>query len=160
MTAQTAITADDLGEAVGKIAAFAALSLHESFPHLSLDSLVETFTRDSATTMIAARFLAALDDGKPPGEAAGAVGADLIRAWADARNEARAQLDQQTATPDPVTGCPGPSRAHCAYCGSHSTRPDQLLPRGDTYCCGVPVCRGDRGDCVADLDGYEKSFTA
>ncbi|MFF4726365.1 hypothetical protein ACFY3M_13640 [Streptomyces mirabilis] len=91
------LTAEQLGEAVGRIAGFAALSLHESFPHLSLDGLVETFTRDSATTMIATRFLAQLDDGKTPGEAAGAAGTALIRAWAEARNAARAQLDAATA---------------------------------------------------------------
>ncbi|MET8609773.1 hypothetical protein [Streptomyces misionensis] len=90
-------TADQLGEAVGKIAALAALSLHESFPHLNLDGLVETFIRDSATTMIAARYLAGLDEGKTPAEAAGAAGTALIRAWADARNAARAQLDAATA---------------------------------------------------------------
>jgi hypothetical protein len=66
------------------------------------------------------------------------------------------------ATPalPPAEGCPGPARAHCAYCGSHSTSPANLLGNGDTYCCGAPVCRGDRGDCVADLDAHEKSFTA
>jgi hypothetical protein len=92
------LTAQQLGEAVGRIAGIAALSLHESFPHLDLDGLVETFTRDSATTMIAARFVAGLDDGKTPGEAAGAAGTALIRAWADARLAARAELDAQTAT--------------------------------------------------------------
>ncbi|PWI16002.1 hypothetical protein DI272_18900 [Streptomyces sp. Act143] len=91
MTAQTqpAITADDLGEAVGKIAAFAALSLHESFPHLDLDELVETFTRECATDFLSRRFLAGLDEGKSPGQAAGAAGSELIRRWADARNAAR-----------------------------------------------------------------------
>lgn len=62
------------------------------------------------------------------------------------------------AAPAPVRGCPGPARAHCAYCGSHSTRPADLLSNGDTYCCSAPVCRGDRGDCVAELDAHEKSF--
>ncbi|MDQ1018881.1 hypothetical protein [Streptomyces afghaniensis] len=92
MTAQLqpAITADNLGEAVGKIAAFAALSLHESFPQLDLDQLVETFTRPSATDFLARRFLAGLDGGKTPGEAAGDAGSALMRAWADARNTARA----------------------------------------------------------------------
>lgn len=58
------------------------------------------------------------------------------------------------AQPEPVAGCPGPARPHCAFCGSHSTRPADLLSNGDTYCCGVPVCRGDRGDCVAAEDIY------
>ncbi|GGQ49884.1 hypothetical protein GCM10010250_21840 [Streptomyces althioticus] len=95
MTAQTApvIPADDLGEAVGKIAAFAALSLHESYPRLDLDELVETFTRPSATGFLARRFTAGLAQGKTPGEAAGDAGAALIRKWADARLDARAELD-------------------------------------------------------------------
>ncbi|MER6367384.1 hypothetical protein ABT255_03215 [Streptomyces mirabilis] len=92
-----ALIADQLGEAVGRIAGFAALSLHESFPHLDLDGLVETFTRDSATEFLTKRYLSGLDSGKTPGEAAGAAGAALIRAWADARNAARAQLDAATA---------------------------------------------------------------
>ncbi|MCX4609438.1 hypothetical protein [Streptomyces mirabilis] len=91
------VTAEQLGEAVGRIAGFAALSLHESFPHLSLDSLVETFTRASATDFLAKRYLSGLDSGKTPGEAAGAAGAALIWAWAEARNAARAQLDNATA---------------------------------------------------------------
>ncbi|MER7740004.1 hypothetical protein ABTX34_17090 [Streptomyces sp. NPDC096538] len=79
MTAQIApaISADDLGEAVGKIAAFAALSLHESYPRLDLDELIETFTRPSATGFLARRFTAGLAQGKTPGEAAGDAGAAL-----------------------------------------------------------------------------------
>ncbi|MGY3199751.1 hypothetical protein [Streptomyces sp. TE5632] len=95
----TTLTAEDLGEAIGKVAAFAALSLHESFPHLGLGELVETFTRPSATRMIAARFTAGLAEGKAPGEAAAAAGTALIREWADARLAARAELDQQGPTP-------------------------------------------------------------
>jgi hypothetical protein len=64
-----------------------------------------------------------------------------------------------TAAREPLDGCPGPERPHCAYCGSHSVRPRDLLGNGDTYCCGAPVCRGDRGDCVADLDAHEKALT-
>jgi hypothetical protein len=78
-------TADDLGEAVGRIAAFAALSLHESFPHLDLNDLVNTFTRPSAVTFLSRRFLAGLDGGKTPGEAAAAAGTALVQGWADAR---------------------------------------------------------------------------
>ncbi|MCX4458547.1 hypothetical protein OOK58_42295 [Streptomyces sp. NBC_01728] len=92
-----ALTADQLGEAVGRIAGFAALSLHESFPHLDLDGLVETFTRESAVSFLTRRYLAGLGDGKTAGEAAGAAGAALIRVWADARLAARAELDRQTA---------------------------------------------------------------
>ncbi|MFF5655233.1 hypothetical protein [[Kitasatospora] papulosa] len=63
--------------------------------------------------------------------------------------------------PKPLDGCPGPARAHCSRCGSTSAdRPDALLGNGDTYCCGAPVCRGNRGDCVADLDAHGKALTA
>lgn len=87
------VTAEQLGEAVGRIAGFAALSLHESYPHLNLDRLVETFTRSNVTDFLAKRYLSGLDGGKTPGEAAGDAGAALIGVWADARNEARAQLN-------------------------------------------------------------------
>ncbi|MYR55027.1 hypothetical protein GTY54_01785 [Streptomyces sp. SID625] len=86
------------GEAVGKIAGLAASSLHESFPHLDLQRLLDAFTSDPAIAMIGTRYLAGLDEGKTPGEAAAAAGTALIHAWADARLAARAQLDQQTAT--------------------------------------------------------------
>ncbi|MEC3995188.1 hypothetical protein VSR01_17265 [Actinacidiphila sp. DG2A-62] len=88
----TACEASDLGDAVGRIAAFAALSLHESFPHLDLEGLVETFTRASAVEFIGRRYVAAIEGGKAPGEAAGEAGTALLHAWADARLEARAQL--------------------------------------------------------------------
>ncbi|MFJ6561938.1 hypothetical protein ACIQMV_19170 [Streptomyces sp. NPDC091412] len=65
---------EDLAEAIGKIAAIAAKSLHESFPHLSLDSLVETFTRPSAVNMLGARYLSSLDRGLSAGEAAAEAG--------------------------------------------------------------------------------------
>jgi hypothetical protein len=99
LTTLTTLTTENLGEAVGKIAAFAALSLHESFPHLDLDGLVETFTGESATTFLAERFLAGLHGGQTPGEAAGVAGTALIRAWAEARLAARAELDQQGSAP-------------------------------------------------------------
>ncbi|MBT2453280.1 hypothetical protein [Streptomyces sp. ISL-86] len=89
---------EDFAEAVGKIAAFAAMSLHESFPHVSVESLVETFTQPSAFNMLGTRFLTGLERGLTPGEAAGEAGAALIRLWADARLEARAQLDRENAT--------------------------------------------------------------
>ncbi|WP_228980179.1 hypothetical protein [Streptomyces sp. DH12] len=85
MATQPTITADALGEAVGKVAALAARSLHQSFPHLDLDRLVETFTRPCALDMLAVRFLAGLDSGLTPGEAAANAGTALIRVWADAR---------------------------------------------------------------------------
>lgn len=93
--ATPAISADELGKAVGKIAGLAAISLHDSFPHLDLDQLAETFTRPRALDMIAARFLAGLDSGRTAGEAAADAGTALIRVWADARLAARAQLDAE-----------------------------------------------------------------
>ncbi|NDK24680.1 hypothetical protein FSY75_09365 [Streptomyces sp. TR1341] len=98
-----AISADELGEAVGKIAGLAALSLHESFPHLDLDQLAETFTRPRALDMIGARFLNALDSGRTAGEAAADAGTALIRVWADARLTARAQLDAEKSAAAPTS---------------------------------------------------------
>ncbi|THA54262.1 hypothetical protein [Streptomyces sp. A1136] len=94
-TTPTAREASDLGEAIGKIAAFAAQSLHESFPHLDLEGLVDTFTGTRAVRFIGRRYLAAIEESKTPGEAAGEAGKALIYAWAEARLEARAQLDRE-----------------------------------------------------------------
>ncbi|MDH6189160.1 hypothetical protein M2168_002192 [Streptomyces sp. CZ24] len=94
-TTPTVREVKDLGESIGKIAAFAAMSLHKSFPHLDLEDLVETFTRDEAVGFIGRRFLAAVEESETLGEAAGKAGAALIHAWADARLEARAQLDRE-----------------------------------------------------------------
>ncbi|MGW6391178.1 hypothetical protein ACWFR1_11875 [Streptomyces sp. NPDC055103] len=98
-TTTLAIPADVLSEAVGRIAGFVALSLHESFPHLDLDQLAETFTRPRAVDMISARFLAGLDNGLTAGQAAADAGTALMRAWAEARLAARAQLDAEAAAP-------------------------------------------------------------
>lgn len=102
--------AQQLGEATGKIAALAAKALHHTWPHLDLEALVALFTRDSALEMIAATYLAGIDRGRTPGEAAGDAGTALIRVWADARLAARAQLDAQraddpAAEPRVVCGC-------------------------------------------------------
>ncbi|MFB8347951.1 hypothetical protein [Streptomyces niveus] len=101
-TTAPAIPADVLGEAVGRIAGFAALSLHESFPDLDLDDLVEVFTRPCSTSMISAQFLAGLGDGLPAGKAAAAAGTALIQGWADSRNYARAQLDAEKSAAAPT----------------------------------------------------------
>ncbi|MEU6928982.1 hypothetical protein AB0A05_07440 [Streptomyces sp. NPDC046374] len=84
-------------EAIGRIAGFAAASLHEGFPHLDLDGLIETFTRPSAFSMLGTRYLNGLKRGLTPGQSAGEAGAALIRLWADSRLEARALLDSQKA---------------------------------------------------------------
>ncbi|MFC7791371.1 hypothetical protein [Streptomyces cinereoruber] len=95
----TAREVHDLGDAVGRIAGIAARSLHESFPNLDLERLVETFTRDSAIEFIGRRYLAAIEQGKTTAEAAGDAGTALIRAWSAARLEARVLIDsQKTAT--------------------------------------------------------------
>ncbi|MER6979645.1 hypothetical protein [Streptomyces carpinensis] len=88
---------EDFATAVGKIAGIAAKSLHESFPHLDLDGLVETFTRPHALNMLGTRYLSGLDRGLSAGEAAAEAGTALIRAWAEARLAARAQLDREKA---------------------------------------------------------------
>lgn len=93
-------TAHDLGEAVGRIAGLAAMSLHESFPHLNLDRLIETFTRDTAIEFIGRRYLAAIARGKTPGEAASEAGVALLHAWAAARLEACARLDREKVSGD------------------------------------------------------------
>ncbi|WP_199570560.1 hypothetical protein [Streptomyces murinus] len=91
----TASDAHDLGEAVGRIAAFAAIALHRQYPNLGLERLVGDFTSESATTLISTRYLAGIERGLPSGEAAGEAGADMIRAWADARLRARAQCYEE-----------------------------------------------------------------
>ncbi|MET9321965.1 hypothetical protein ABZX75_17485 [Streptomyces sp. NPDC003038] len=98
-TTNPAIPADVLGEAVGRIAGFAALSLHESFPNVDLDQLTETFTRSCAVDMISARFLAGLGNGLTAGQAAADAGTALMRGWAEARLAARAHLDAEAAAP-------------------------------------------------------------
>ncbi|MBA0053463.1 hypothetical protein E0L36_22065 [Streptomyces sp. AJS327] len=99
---------EQLGEATGKIAALAAKALHHTWPHLRLKDLVEQFTRDSALELIALTYPEGIEHDRTPGEAAGEAGAVLIRVWADARLEARAQLDaQRTDGPatEPVVVC-------------------------------------------------------
>ncbi|MFE4796206.1 hypothetical protein ACFRFL_14080 [Streptomyces sp. NPDC056708] len=99
MPAQPAplVPAHELGEAVGKIAAFAAIALHRQYPNLSLEELVETFTQERAQNMLARHFTAGLSQGKTAGDAAGEAGAELIRRWADARLAARARAYEMKA---------------------------------------------------------------
>ncbi|MFK0279472.1 hypothetical protein ACIQVL_03225 [Streptomyces sp. NPDC090499] len=80
----TPAQAEQLGDAAGRIAVYAARSLVQSYPNLNLERLVETFTRPVAVEGTARRYLAALDCGATPA-VAGRAGAALIRAWADAR---------------------------------------------------------------------------
>jgi hypothetical protein len=81
----TAAQVEQLGDAVGRIAAYAARALHDEFPHLDLEQLLETFTRPVAVEGTGALYLAALEGGATPADAAGRAGTALIRAWADAR---------------------------------------------------------------------------
>ncbi|MFM9625104.1 hypothetical protein ACKI14_45190 [Streptomyces turgidiscabies] len=94
----TAAQTEQIGDAAGRIAAYAARSLHADFPHLDLEQLVETFTRPVAIKGIAVLYLSALEDGATPGEAAGKAGKSLILAWADARLEARAAAEAEQIT--------------------------------------------------------------
>lgn len=127
----TAREADDLGDAVGRIAAFAALSLHESFPHLDLEGLVDTFAGAGAVEFIGRRYLAAIEGGQAPGVAAGEAGTALIHAWADARLEARAQLAREKAVRPAV--CPWGPMVLC-WCGTEvRDRPDARQGHHDTW---------------------------
>ncbi|MGA5127788.1 hypothetical protein ACWCV2_17025 [Streptomyces pseudogriseolus] len=74
-----------LGDATGRIAAYAARALHQEFPHLDVEQLVETFTRPVAVEGTARLYLAAIQRGATPADAAGKAGRALIEAWADAR---------------------------------------------------------------------------
>ncbi|MFI0827249.1 hypothetical protein ACH4Q7_22650 [Streptomyces roseolus] len=94
--------AHELGDAVGRIAGLAARSLHDSFPHLDADGLVLAFTSDAALRFIGRRYLAAIEEGKAPGEAAADAGTALIRAWAEARQEARDLLEQEATGGTPA----------------------------------------------------------
>lgn len=84
---------EQLGDATGRIAAYAARALHDEFPHLDLERLVETFTRPVSVEGTARLYLAALDGGATPGDAAGKAGVALINAWADARLAAKAAAE-------------------------------------------------------------------
>jgi hypothetical protein len=88
--ALTLAQVEQLGDAVGRIAAYAARTLHEEFPHLDLERLVKTFMRPTAVEATGLLYLAAIDKGATPGEAAGKAGTALIHAWADARLAAKA----------------------------------------------------------------------
>ncbi|MCX5182586.1 hypothetical protein [Streptomyces sp. NBC_00268] len=84
---------EQLGDAVGRIAAYAARALHDEFPHLDLERLVETFMRPAAVEGTARRYLAALEGGATPADAAGKAGVALINAWAEARLAAKAAAE-------------------------------------------------------------------
>ncbi|MFD9395000.1 hypothetical protein ACFWBB_31010 [Streptomyces sp. NPDC060000] len=86
----TAAQVEQLADAVGRIAGVTARALHDEFPHLDLEQLVETFTRPVAAEGIARRYMAALESGATPGEAAGKASTALVHAWADARLAAKA----------------------------------------------------------------------
>ncbi|MFG3399041.1 hypothetical protein [Streptomyces parvus] len=81
----TPADAKQLGNAVGGIIAITARALHQEFPHLSVERLVETFTRPSVIESTGLRYLSALDGGATPGNAAGQASAALVKAWAAAR---------------------------------------------------------------------------
>ncbi|MGJ3558923.1 hypothetical protein ACR6C2_08060 [Streptomyces sp. INA 01156] len=182
----TTLTAEDLGEAVGKIAAFAALSLHESYPHLKLDELVETFTRESATTFLTKRLLAGLHGGQTPAkQPARPVSPSSGHGPTPASPPAPNSTSRPPPPPEPAPArrpsgrtpptrqgdpCP-PARPPPGRLPRPEPRPLRLLrlpqrpPRRPPHQRRHLLLRrvrlpGDRGDCVADLDAHEKSFTA
>ncbi|MFJ2225625.1 hypothetical protein ACIOFY_36985 [Streptomyces anulatus] len=81
----TPADAERLGDAVGRIIAITARALHREFPHLSLEGLAESFTSSSVIESTGLRYLAALDAGATPGDAAGQASTALVKAWAAAR---------------------------------------------------------------------------
>ncbi|MEU5748157.1 hypothetical protein ABZ804_21795 [Streptomyces sp. NPDC047726] len=88
---------EQLGDAVGRIAAYAARALHREFPQLDLEELAEAFMRPTAVEGSARIYLAALDGGASPAEAAGKAGTALVKAWAAARlAAAQAARDERT----------------------------------------------------------------
>ncbi|MFD6941072.1 hypothetical protein ACFWAP_33600 [Streptomyces goshikiensis] len=97
LVTRTRPSPEELGDAVGRIAGFAALSLHESFPDLSLERLAETFTTPAAVEMLSLSYMNGLASGLTPGESAAEAGTALIHGWAEARLEARRELDRQKA---------------------------------------------------------------
>ncbi|MGA5497740.1 hypothetical protein ACPCSP_25590 [Streptomyces cinereoruber] len=88
---------EEFTDAIGRIAGYAAGSLHKTFPDLDLDELIQRFTGPAAFNMIGTRYLNGLRRGLTPAEAASEAGTALIDGWADARLEARALLNSQTA---------------------------------------------------------------
>ncbi|MGC0418379.1 hypothetical protein [Embleya sp. AB8] len=92
----TATEAVELGDAVGRIAALAAMAINREYPRHGLRDLVEQFTREHSTTFLAGRYLAGIDKGMPAAEAAADAGRELIRAWADARRAAMAHVKPLT----------------------------------------------------------------
>lgn len=80
-----AAQAEQIGDAVGRIAVYAARALHNEYPHLDLERLVETFSRPTAVEATALIYMTEIDHGATPGQAAGTAGMVLIRAWVDAR---------------------------------------------------------------------------
>jgi hypothetical protein len=81
-----------LGRDVGRISALVARALNEEYPHLDVLRLVESFTRPKVLEGTAVLYLAALEKGATPGEAAGEAGVALVRVWAEARLKAREDL--------------------------------------------------------------------
>lgn len=79
------ISAVEAGTAAGTIAAAAAQALHGAYPHLSLESLVATFTSEAAVNAIAFHYSAGLAIGSTPVDAAKDTGNWLIHKWAEAR---------------------------------------------------------------------------
>ncbi|WP_329317223.1 hypothetical protein OG723_44460 (plasmid) [Streptomyces sp. NBC_01278] len=92
----TAEQVQQLGEDIGRITAFTARALHREFPHLNLERLVTTLTGSRMLDFTTAKYLAAMEAGASPAEAAGQAGVALVRVWADARLQADEELDRAT----------------------------------------------------------------
>ncbi|MFE7072629.1 hypothetical protein ACFU96_21360 [Streptomyces sp. NPDC057620] len=99
---------EQLGDAVGRIAAATARAMHKEFPHLDLERLVETFMRPTAVEATALIYVAAIDKGATPGEAAGKASTALLNAWVDAR------LAVKAAAGEAPEASEAPEAAHTA----------------------------------------------
>ncbi|MEU7092991.1 hypothetical protein [Kitasatospora aureofaciens] len=132
----TEADATRLGENVGRIAAWTAKAMHESYPHLRLEMLLDHFTRDHSLEMLSTVYLRGLESGLTPGDAAAEAGAQLVHTWAKAALETRAEIARERAEREALIdrmladdeveteatgGCPAcdtQAIEMCAACGS------------------------------------------
>lgn len=91
----TPAQAEQLGNDVGTIIGFAANAISHLRGTTSAEDLMTSLSSPAAIEVTAARYLRALEEGLPPGEAAARAGTALIHDWANAALDARDRLSQQ-----------------------------------------------------------------
>lgn len=99
----TPAQAEQLGNDVGMIIAFAANAISQIRGTTNSEALTRTLVSSAAIDVTAARYLKALEEGHRPGEAAAKAGTALIHDWADATLETRDRLNQQQTGQDEET---------------------------------------------------------